>query len=193
MDLLTLNDIQRQLIAQYEALGGEVPELNMKDATVGSSAVTDLESQLGASFPLQFRDLVQRYDLGRLNIGGVFFGQKGDYLAEMRSWNGGNPFPAWWGEKTTRPERFLRVAGTDGYIVLLDCTDGTVSSFLRSACCLDATRIASDFALLIRGAGTVHFARRRAPDKEQMGREVARACGAELASEFWEELAIGIA
>jgi hypothetical protein len=131
VDMLTLSDVQRQLLAQYEALNGEIPELNMKDATVDASAVTDLESLLGVPLPLQFRDVVQRYDLGELNTGGMFFGQKGDYLAEVKSWNSDNPFPAWWGEQIKRPGKFLRIAGTDGYIILLDCIDGTVHSFLR--------------------------------------------------------------
>lgn len=192
MDLLTLNDIQCQLLAQYEALDCEIPELNMKDATVDASALATLESQLAVRFPPAFHDVVVRYDLGELNVGGVFFGQKGDYLAELRDWNGEGSFPTWWGEQKGRPESLLRVAGTDGHIVLLDLADGTVHAFLRSASLQDADMIATDFAHLICGAGTVHFARRKAPDKQQLGHDVAEACGAGPDSEFWEELALGI-
>lgn len=54
MELLSLADVQRKMLEQYKMLDGEIPELNMKDASFGPSDIKDLETRIGVFFPKIF-------------------------------------------------------------------------------------------------------------------------------------------
>ncbi|RLC75219.1 MAG: hypothetical protein DRJ03_22665 [Chloroflexi bacterium] len=188
MDLLSLGEIQRLLLKQYEAFNREIAELNMKNSSLSDD---DLVAALNIQLPESFKELILLYDFGELNIGGVFFGQKGDYVEFLKSSNEPGVDPAWWGQGS-RPQDRLMIAGTDGYVILLNIADGSIAAYLRTEDYTANKRIADDFERLVRGAGTIYFARKTSEDKRALGEEIARKCGTDVRVKFWEELAQGI-
>jgi hypothetical protein len=191
MDLLSVDEIQKRLLEQYEASDREIAELNMKDSSLSEDQLDEFAAALSIRFPESFKEAVLLYDFGELNIGGVFFGQKGSYIEFLRSVNAPGTDPAWWGAGV-RPRDYLMIGGTDGYVILLNTTDGSIVAYLRTEDWSANGRIAANFKQLVRGAGTVYFGRRTATDKKALGEEIAGECGADVHAKFWEELAQGI-
>ncbi|MCP4527457.1 MAG: SMI1/KNR4 family protein [Aestuariibacter sp.] len=188
MNLLSLDEMQRRLLEQYEAFDREIAELNMKDSSLSES---DLITALNIQLPESFKKLILKYDFGELNIGGVFWGQKGNYIEFLKSSNMPGASPAWWGQGV-RPQNHLMIAGTDGYVLLLDILNGNIVAYLRTENWTENRRIADTFKQLVCGAGTIHFNRRICKDKKALGKKVARKCGVDVYIKFWEELAQGI-
>lgn len=197
MELLSLNDIQRGLIEQYEALDGEIAELNMKASSLSDDEIDNFAATLNIELPKSFKELVLKYDFGRLSIGGVVFGHTGNYLEFLKSSNRLDMSPDWsrweqWWGQGVRPQAYLMIANTDGYVILLNTTDGSIVAYLRSEDWNTNRRIADDFEQFVRGAGTSHFGRRTADNRRTFGEEIARRCGVNVHTKFWEELAQGI-
>ncbi len=196
MNLLSVAEIRKRLFELYKASDFEIAVLNMKDSPLGEDQLDKFAAELGVRFPESFKEMILLYDFGELDIGGVFFGQKGDYLEFLRSANAPDVDPAWrldpvWWGSGVRPRDYLMIAGTDGYVVLLNITDGSIAVYLRTEDWSAHKRIADNFELLLRGAGTVDFGRSAAIDKRAFGEEVAGKCGVNVYSKFWEELAQG--
>ncbi|WOO42625.1 SMI1/KNR4 family protein [Rubellicoccus peritrichatus] len=191
MDLLSLNEVQERLLEQYEMLDGEIPELNMNDSSIEQWQLDALSEDLGSSLPREFSESLLKYDFGELNVGGIFFGQTGDYIDFLKQSNLGSEPSCWWGNGE-RPSSVIMIGGTDGYVLLLDCSNGEIDAFRRGEDYTSKKLIAANFELLVRGAGTVHFGRKKADDKASFGNNVSSLCNAENEITFWSELAQGI-
>lgn len=193
MELMTVEEIQKGLLEQFEMIDGEIPELNMKSATIGQSEIDTLSSELGVTLPSSFLSMLTAYDFGELNVGGIFFGQTGSYTDFLRSNNTGENLASWSGGHDSISSGLLMIGGTDGYILLLNCNLGEVYAFSRG-CDLSTKRcVAANFEKLIQGAGTIHFGRKKTENKAALGETVGEACGEAMPISFWSELAQGIA
>jgi hypothetical protein len=191
MHLLSLKEIQTRLLELSRAFGGGIPELNMKASMLTGIELDELGVGLDVRLSESFRKVLLLYDFGELNVGNVWFGQRGDYIEFLEFSNGPDVFPPWWSQGI-RPKDRILVAATDGYIILLNTADGGVAAYLRSEDWSANRRIADTFELLVRGAGTVYFGRQETDDQRALGKEVAMLCGADTSSRFWQDLAQGI-
>lgn len=191
--LYEINEIKDRLYTQCEALNFEIPELEMKKSSLLEADILGMETILDCALNLSFRKLIFKYDFGNLNLGGVFFGQTGDYLSFLKKSNLLDDYGSWWGIGK-RPKNHLMIAGTDGYVLWQDQFTGKVYVFLRSESHEASSQIALDFTLLVRAAGTIFFERRKTEDPGNLGINIANECGAvdNGGKQFWKELALGI-
>lgn len=193
MELISLAEIQRKMLEQYTMLDSEIPELNMKNSSLSVSEVETLETQIGSNFPEDFRAALLRFEFGDLNIGGVFFGQAGSYEEFLKNSNLMNLPGCWWGSED-RQKELIMIAGTDSYVILLDCVSGNVFCFPRGQDWNSMTLVACDFQLFLQGAGTIFFKRKNSDDKDALGKEVGKQCVKhDQPPLFWSELAQGFA
>jgi len=191
LNLLTLKEIQTRLLKLYRVFDSNIPELNMRASTLTDVELDELGAMLSVRLPESFREVLLLYDFGELNVGNIWFGQMGDYIEFLKSFNGPDASTPWWGQGI-RPKDHILVATTDGYIILLNTAYGSVVAYLRFEDWSANRRIADTFELLVRGAGTVYFGHKATDDQRALGEEVATLCGADMRSKFWQELAQGI-
>jgi hypothetical protein len=142
---------------------------------------------LDVTFPRDFEHALSLFDFGRLTLGPVSFGRRGDYLRELCWLNAAADFP-WWGDGA-RPKNLLVVALSDPHAVLLDTMDGTISAYgSHDEPWTERLRVAGSFELFVRGMGTVFVERSKAPDRQTLACDMAAACGADPRSDFWMEI-----
>lgn len=98
----------------------------------------------------------------------------------------------WWGTGE-KPENLLLIGGTDGYVILLDCSDGCVKAYLRSSVWQDADEISQDFGLFFRGVGTAYLKKSEVRNSEVFAENLVGSGGSEKNVVFWSELISGIA
>ncbi len=182
--LLTIEEVQRGLDAEFRPLEPSVTGLRLIAKDASPAAVSQVQSRLKVQFPEAFMRIISRFDLGDLAIGPVNFCGSGDYLAELLQCN---EEVKWWGPGV-RPLDRLMVANSDPYAFLLNVANGRISAFDREQSWSQAIDVAEDFENFIRGVGTAMLLRAQEPDKEALGRAVARDVGAATA-EFWIFLA----
>lgn len=190
MTLLDLPTIERAFARLYDEFEGGIPELDFKPSRRTEAEVLELEREVQAEFASSFRSMLLRYDLGGMNVGGVFIGHSDSYEDDL-VWGNSCKHPVRWWDPGVRPDGLLMVAGSDGYVILMEGGTGAISAFRRDARWTSRLRIASNFEMLLRAAGTTYLTRKAAADKRTLGRDVGEACGADATSAFWQELALG--
>jgi hypothetical protein len=190
VDLLSLDEIKTEMQALAANYSSGLPGTVIRASTLGDCEIDEVASALGVSFPNSFREMLLKWDFGRLDVGNVWFGQQGSYCEYLVSRNCPTTSPPWWGEGK-RPEQLVLVGTTDAYIVLLDTDDGTIRACPRTAHWSDGILVANTFELLVRGAGTAFLLGRETDDEEGLGEEIASRCGADPHSEFWQDIAQG--
>lgn len=190
MTLLDLPAIERAFAKICDEAEIEIPELNFKPSKRTEAEVLDLERGAQSEFDPCFRSMLLRYDLGELNVGGVFIGHSGSYEDDL-VWGNSCKHPVRWWDRGGRPDGLLMVAGSDGHVILMESRTGVISAFRRDAQWTTRLRIASNFEMLLRGAGTIYLAKKAVIDKRDLGEDVGEACGADAAATFWQELALG--
>jgi len=123
-----------------------------------------------------------RFDLEELTFANVCFAGLDSLvrLNEEPSFH----FPAWWGDGD-RPEELLAIAQADGTLCLLEVeTDAILAWEHEQDHWSQATKVADDLELFVRGLGTVFYVEGTDPDR------VAEAVGAE-GPDWWRTFAGG--
>jgi len=191
--LLALGAIQARMNEMYVMTGGDVPELAMRVPGMSPDEFNALSHELNYDFDDDFRETVTAYEIGGVSLGGIWFGQGGEYLRCLKRMNirSGHD-EVWWADDLDRPLSYLMIASTDSYIVLLDSENGFVFSFERGRCWHTMDKVADSFSLLIRGAGSLFLRRKLAVNKKALGRNVAKQVGGNMVfDQFWVGLACG--
>jgi hypothetical protein len=194
MELLPTETVQKHLLAEYAASGFRFDECNMADSSSSEEDIHRLEERLKHKVPSDFSEMLLRYNFGRVEIAHIFFGHMPDYVSFLISTNTDVQFPRfpWWGGGE-RPDSLILIAYTEAYSLLMDLNNSAVEGGLKAEGWGDRKRISLTFELLVRGAGTLHLLRDDADDLQNLGNEVALACGADRANTFWQEVAQGFA
>jgi len=180
--ILSLKEIEQRLNEQYRDAPPELAYLRLRPSNLVAVDFTSLERKLEVRFPKTFSDLVREYNFGDLALGGVFFGNTERYDDFLLSINGTPDIP-WWGSGV-RPFHWLLVAGTDGFVILLNVTSGQVFAYSRHSDWRSREFIACDFELFVRGAGTLALAQ-NVSDENALHKQPCQFCGGDEGSKFW--------
>jgi hypothetical protein len=180
--ILSLKEIEQGLNEQYRDAPPELAYLRLRPSNLVAVDFTSLERKLEVRFPKPFSDLIREYNFGDLALGGVFFGNTERYDDFLLRVNGKPEFP-WWGSGV-RPLNWLLVAGTDGFVILLDVTSGQVFAFSRASDWRTRELIACDFERFVRGAGTLVLVQ-KISDETTLHKQLCQFCGVDEGSRFW--------
>lgn len=183
MKLLTIEEVQRGLDAEFRPLEPGITGLRLVAGGASPDALEKVQSRLNFQFPDAFRRIVYAFNLGDLSIGPVSFCGTGDYLSELLQLN---EQVTWW-EPGAKPADRLMVANSDPYAFLLNA-NGRVSAFDQERGWSRAVDVAEDFESFIRGLGTIMLLRTNMTDKATLARTIAKEVGA-VDEEFWSFLA----
>jgi len=77
--LLTLDEIETGLEKEFAKLEPEISGYRLRKPGLSMSQLQDVETALETNLPDSFKRMVRAYDFGDLTVGGVFFGQTGNY------------------------------------------------------------------------------------------------------------------
>lgn len=188
--LLTLDEIETGLEKEFAKLEPEISGYRLRKPGLSMSQLQDVETALETNLPDSFKRMVRAYDFGDLTVGGVFFGQTGIYAKFLLEQNGGHREHPWWGA-AARPERYLMIAGSDGYVILLHSDDGKISAYLRAGRWSENAVISADFEVFLRACGTVYLKRPQTRDRAEFVESIVRSAGGATESKFWTELIVG--
>ena len=184
MTLLSTQEIKQGLDREFMPLEPMLTGLRLIEGGLSDAALDAFERNLDLLLPPTFREVVKKYDFGRLTIGPVVFCNTGDYLAELTKLN---TTVAWWSERS-RPVNLLMVANSDPFAILLNLESGEVMAMDAERGLQAACTIAHNFDLLVRGLGTTMLGRNEATDRISLGAAVASEVGAAERS-YWLQLA----
>ena len=158
--LLSLEEIQNQLSLKLakvpQGIRDEFSNLSLNSSNLSSSDICQIENFLETTLPSIFTATILKYDFGDSSIGNVWFGRLAKYSSWLMSRNSLElPF-CWWGEGN-RPTNIIKIAETDGYILLLETQSEEILSFRRSGEWKNSEVVAKDFELFVRLAGTAYL------------------------------------
>ncbi len=185
--LLTLGEIEKGLEEEFAKLEPEISGYRLCKPGLSTSQLQDVESALETNLPDSFKRMVRAYDFGDLTVGGVFFGQTGNYAKFLLDQNGQHREYPWW-ESGARPKQLLMIAGSDGYVILLSCDDGKISAYLRAGRWSENAVISADFESFLRACGTVYLKRPQTKDRAGFVESIMQSAGGARESKFWTEL-----
>ena len=168
-----------------------VNRLQLLESTLSDSELKYVESTLEISLPNDFYQMVLKYEFGGLIIGSLTFGYPQKYSQTLIDDNDEDLDYPWWGTNNKRPMNFLRVAGTDGWVVLLDTNTGKLYAFLRTSIWERHEFIAPDFNLFVCAMGTIYLATQSAEIVNRTA--LYQDLDIEGNSQFWQEVCEGYA
>jgi hypothetical protein len=163
--------------------------MRLRSSSLDKGQLDEIETALGRSLPAEFRRVASTYDLGGLELGGVVFGDESAFAQFLRQ-QITDPETTW--GPSGRPSDLLLLGGSDGYLILLDCSSGKVSAHERDSSPADQRVVASDFAMFFQGLATL-FLEEDVTDAEVLATEIAAATGSDPESRFWLHRARGFA
>jgi hypothetical protein len=187
--LATIESIPARVDAKLRQMQRELPEqdpsffagMELRPSNLSRGQLEEIERVLGRKLPDDFLQLALTYDLGGLELGGVVFGDESDFstflLRQIT-----DP-QATWGA-SVRPLDLLLLGGSDGYLILLDCSDGRVMACLRDTRVDERRVVASGFSKFFRGLATL-FLEEEVPDPDTFARKLAAATGSDPGADFW--------
>lgn len=178
MALLSLDEIQQELDEKFIPLEPMLTGLRLLSRQTSDSPRNRWMEQPGAVLPGGLLELASQFDLGRLTIGPVTFGARGDYTNDLDSYNAEvlEDQPDLIVFALSDP--FSYALGRDGAVYALDPEDDSLSN----------GAVASSVEQFLRGVGTVFLRRTDVPDKAALANEVADQVGASN-RQFWRWLA----
>jgi hypothetical protein len=182
MKLLEIREIEQNLTSRFKEAPFDLTGIRMEPSVLHVQDVIAIERRFRVKLPESFKNLILKYEFGTFALGGIFFGnvrRYDDFLLKMNL----TPEHPWWG-KGERPSNWLLVAGTDGYVVLLEVDTGTLSAYLRDESWEQSQQIAADFELFIRASGTA-FLTQDISDTQMFAIALIKEAGGSEASNFW--------
>ena len=195
--LPTIESIPARIDEKLRRMQRELPEpdpdffagMELRPSSLERGQIDEIETLLGGPLPDEFCRIASTYDLGGLELGGVVFGDESDFSTFLRHQITNSKTT--WGP-SGRPRELLLVGGSDGYLILLDCSTGKVWAHLRDASIAERQVVASDFAKFFRGLATL-FLEEGVTDADALARQIAAATGSEPEAGFWLHRARGFA
>ena len=188
MQLLEIEDIRSKLTSHFRGAPPELAGLTLQDSNLTSQDLNALETALGLKLPTALRKLIGTYNFGNLSFAGVFFGNSKRYDQFLLKMNENPEYP-WWGHGV-RPAGHLLVAGTDGYVLIVE-PDGSISAYLRDEDWSHRGRVATDFELVLRACGTLFF--EKSPRNPLViAKEIAELAGGDPNASFWPDRIEGL-
>jgi len=143
--MLSIAELEKTLNEAFPELGSDLPCMRLQRRAVPTE-MKQAENRLRLTLPVEFADLVTTYDFGKLSIGPVAFGATGDYERDLLTLN---EQTRWWGDGA-RPGKYLLIANSDPYAILLDTKSGTVLAYDAELGWQHAKTVAASFDLFIR-------------------------------------------
>lgn len=189
--LFEIHEIQRRLDEQFLPLEPMLTGFRLVSTEVGQEAVKSLSEQLNVVLPEHFKSILQQFDLGEFTIGPIAFCNMGNFFAWIVE-NNRDDVPnesRWWGS-AKRPSDLLLIANSDPYAVLMNNTTGGISVFKHGDSWRDTQIIVADnFALFLRGLGTVFIQRNDKGNNSALANDVSNEAGGGSENVFWQWLA----
>lgn len=195
--LVTIESIPARIDEKIRRMHQELPEpdpdffagMELRPSSLDRRQIGEIETALGGPLPDEFCRIASTYDLGGLELGGVVFGDESDFstflLRQMI-----DP-KATWGP-SGRPRELLLIGASDGYLILLDTSNGRVFARLRDAPNAERRVVARDFATFFQGLATL-FLDEGLTDADALARQVAADTGSDPGAGFWVHRAKGFA
>jgi len=86
--IYTLSEIQKKLDEIYMALANDgFDQMRLVSKKTHENTILRAECRLNIKFPLEFKELVSKYDFGKFEINNIAFGHTGNYMKELISFN----------------------------------------------------------------------------------------------------------
>jgi hypothetical protein len=178
MSLLSFNEIQRELDEKFLPLEPMLTGFRILPQTADSPLGCWSEAR-GVALPGGLWEIASQFDLGKLTIGPVTFGTRGDYGEVLDLLNA---------DQSMKDERtFIVFANSDPFSFAFATSNGFVYA-------IDPERgipegpIANSVAQFLRGVGTIFLRRPQAEDRRALADSIAAVVGA-ADQRFWRWLA----
>lgn len=192
MNILQLEDIEQRLREKYHQQVQNFPQhfKGLIPAAAPASQADDVAAAVakisGNAIPLQFRNILGKWDLGNLVLAGFRFSIDTRYAEALTHMNSGNG-AEWWAdlEQDARPNNLVMIAQSDPYILLLNLENDQVMAFSAATGSANSRKVASDSYVLLRALGTAELLSHSAPDIKDFARTLASASGGESFEQFW--------
>lgn len=182
--LLEFSEIEEKLEKLFldipKNLKSELTDLKLKKSNLSLEDISILERSLNIKLPIVFKQMILMYDFGDLTLGGVNFGNKENYIKYLLKKN----------VNRIRDKSFLKyieIADTDGYIVLLNTEKEKIHAYSRTKSCNDAEIVASDFKRFVQAAATIHI-KFQLNDNDSSLYEIPYIVGSLAKNDFWIEI-----
>ena len=192
--LLEFDDIRKKLDLLFLDIPIDVSvalsDVILKKSKLDLNTLNQLEITLKTSLPETFKEVILKYDCGDLTLGGVTFGYQdnyAEYLVKRNTEKGG--FLSWWG-LDTHPFKYLSIADSDGFVILLDTETAQILAYERIESYSEAQVIASNFKLFLQAAGTIYIKLITGESKENLI-NIPNCIGSFASNNFWNEV-IGV-
>lgn len=176
--LLSFDEIQQGLDEKFVPLEPMLTGLRLLPQPVCRSPLGPWSGEPCTTFPGGLSEIASRFDLGRLTIGPVTFGNRGDYAHDLDVYNA---HQAAGGEL-----EFLVFAISDPFSIAVARKNGLVYVMDPEKSRPEGP-IASSVAQFLRGLGTVFLNRTEVLDKVSLADEVANAVDSS-GGRFWRWL-----
>jgi hypothetical protein len=179
-----------------EKLKENCQEERLKSSKLSLKDINKICVGCNVNLPDSFKDILLRYDLGDLTLGGIWFGSKENFVDYILNHNAQNQHYPWWGNEN-RPNNYLLVADSDGYLILLNTQTEEIFAFLRSESFDKAQLIANKFDLFFRAAATIYIYQGNLAEGlttnivtslEELMTNITTSLECSNDSDFWEEI-----
>jgi len=195
MELITLAELEQKLkvLADNAPSFIDKDELQFRLANMVMDDIILLEVSLQIELPTDFKNLIMKYEFGRLAIGDVSFGPNDKYIDCLLEQNQALSVQDRWSGDVGRSSKHIWIADTDGYVICLDTFTGHILANLRSEHWSTAQTIAQNFDFFIRASGAVFFDTKSMPHehKNDYADSISRLVGNMDCSDFWIDLVFG--
>ncbi|MES1202206.1 MAG: SMI1/KNR4 family protein [Pseudomonadota bacterium] len=181
---MTEAELQRGLDDRFLPFEPEFTGYRLRDGGAREEDFRAYETELDERLPHQFRRWVTSYNFGELAMGPTVFGASGDYLKRVMELNSDI---VWWGGGGSRPAHLLLIANYDPYGILLNVLSGKVLAMDSEKDWRNATDIADDFDLFVRGIGTAFLLGSKVNDRDEAARDIVAAVGGDDIA-YWRQL-----
>jgi SMI1-KNR4 cell-wall len=165
----------------------DLSDVLLKLSELNTEMIEKVNVILGVDLPNSFVEVIAQYDCGDLTLGDVSFGYHENYVEYLIDNNINNErMLGWWGSGM-RPPKYLLIAGSDGYVILLDIDTGEIVAYPRTQSYHQSEVIASDFSIFLRAVATVYLQLRSEENKELL-LNIPQLTGSASNSSFWREI-----
>lgn len=166
----------------------DLSDLIIKQSNIDIETLKQVEAILKTKLPESFQQIILQYDCGDLTLGGVWFGNKENYAEYLVKNNiKQETVLRWWGIGE-RPYNYLLIAGSDGYVILLNTETAQIMAYARWQSYQDSKLIASDFTIFFQAAATIYIRNRTGDNSKDILMKISEIVGSTTDSEFWHEI-----
>lgn len=185
--LLTLDEIRARLEAESTASPSYVSGLCLRDSTLSIEGLNSWKEASGITLGSDVEQLLLRYDFNNLSVGMIHFSYERDHLDWVRRMNTVGMGQPWWGEGP-KPEDLNLIATSERHGIVVNAASGVVFAVADGEEGDRLVRVADDFVLFLRGAGTLFVARLEGSSSVEQSDRVGREVGAAPRSTLWRQI-----